>query len=85
MSAILDIITKKHKFEKPMPIQSQALPVIMSGRDCINIAKKGSGETLAYVLPMFRHIRDQHHVMSGEGPVALIMAPTRELAQQITS
>ncbi|CAA6654797.1 unnamed protein product [Spirodela intermedia] len=74
---------KKLNFEKPMPIQAQALPVIMSGRDCIGIAKTGSGKTLAFVLPMLRHIKDQPSLVSGDGPIGLIMAPTRELVQQI--
>jgi superfamily II DNA/RNA helicase len=55
----------------------------MSGRDCIGIAKTGSGKTLAFVLPMIRHIRDQSELRDGDGPIALIMAPTRELVQQI--
>ncbi|KAL8478908.1 hypothetical protein ACS0TY_030702 [Phlomoides rotata] len=76
---------KKMNFEKPMSIQAQALPVIMSGRDCIGIAKTGSGKTLAFVLPMLRHIKDQPPLMSGDGPIGLIMAPTRELVQQIHS
>ncbi|PSR89088.1 DEAD-box ATP-dependent RNA helicase [Actinidia chinensis var. chinensis] len=79
---ILDTI-KKLNFEKPMPIQAQALPIIMSGRDCIGIAKTGSGKTLAFVLPMLRHIKDQPPLMPGDGPIGLIMAPTRELVQQI--
>ncbi|KAK8939342.1 DEAD-box ATP-dependent RNA helicase 42 [Platanthera guangdongensis] len=83
-SKILDTI-KKLNFEKPMPIQAQALPVIMSGRDCIGIAKTGSGKTLAFVLPMLRHVKDQPPVVPGDGPIALIMAPTRELVQQIHS
>lgn len=81
---ILEMI-KKLNFEKPMPIQAQALPVIMSGRDCIGVAKTGSGKTLAFVLPMLRHIKDQPPLMSGDGPIGLIMAPTRELVQQIHS
>ncbi|KAI5674407.1 hypothetical protein M9H77_14771 [Catharanthus roseus] len=81
---ILETI-KKMNFEKPMPIQAQALPVIMSGRDCIGIAKTGSGKTLAFVLPMLRHIKDQPPLMPGDGPIGLIMAPTRELVQQIHS
>ncbi|KAL3840111.1 hypothetical protein ACJIZ3_024702 [Penstemon smallii] len=81
---VLDTI-KKLNFEKPMPIQAQALPIIMSGRDCIGIAKTGSGKTLAFVLPMLRHIKDQPPLVSGDGPIGLIMAPTRELVQQIHS
>lgn len=53
-------------------------------RDCIGIAKTGSGKTLAFVLPMLRHIKDQTPLMQGDGPIALIMAPTRELVQQIS-
>ncbi|XP_004485495.1 DEAD-box ATP-dependent RNA helicase 45 [Cicer arietinum] len=83
-SKILEMI-KKLNFEKPMPIQAQALPIIMSGRDCIGIAKTGSGKTLAFVLPMLRHIKDQPPVVAGDGPIGLIMAPTRELVQQIHS
>ncbi|XP_049933774.1 DEAD-box ATP-dependent RNA helicase 42-like isoform X1 [Nymphaea colorata] len=79
---ILEVI-KKLNFERPMPIQAQALPIIMSGRDCIGIAKTGSGKTLAFVLPMLRHIKDQPPVVAGDGPIGLIMAPTRELVQQI--
>ncbi|XVE99571.1 hypothetical protein REPUB_Repub03eG0210700 [Reevesia pubescens] len=81
-SKILETI-RKLGYEKPMPIQAQALPVIMSGRDCIGIAKTGSGKTLAFVLPMLRHIKDQPPVVAGDGPIGLIMAPTRELVQQI--
>ncbi|XP_022765162.1 DEAD-box ATP-dependent RNA helicase 42 [Durio zibethinus] len=83
-SKILETI-RKLNYEKPMPIQAQALPIIMSGRDCIGIAKTGSGKTLAFVLPMLRHIKDQPPVVAGDGPIGLIMAPTRELVQQIHS
>eukprot|EP00899_Mesostigma_viride_P004601 jgi/Mesvir1/14141/Mv12277-RA.2 len=79
---VLDTL-KKLGCDKPMPIQSQALPVIMSGRDCIGIAKTGSGKTFAFVLPMLRHVMDQPPLAQGDGPIALIMAPTRELCQQI--
>ncbi|CAI5536977.1 unnamed protein product [Closterium sp. Naga37s-1] len=79
---VLDVL-RKMGFERPMPIQAQALPIVMSGRDCIGIAKTGSGKTLAFVLPMLRHIMDQPPLQSGDGPIGLILAPTRELVQQI--
>jgi ATP-dependent RNA helicase DDX46/PRP5 len=79
---ILDIIRAKD-FDNPTPIQAQALPAIMSGRDTIGIAKTGSGKTLAYLLPMFRHIKDQPPLKNLDGPIGLILAPTRELAVQI--
>uniref|UniRef100_A0A8C6T064 Probable ATP-dependent RNA helicase DDX46 n=1 Tax=Neogobius melanostomus TaxID=47308 RepID=A0A8C6T064_9GOBI len=75
---------KKQSYEKPTPIQAQAIPAIMSGRDLIGIAKTGSGKTIAFLLPMFRHIMDQRPMEESEGPIAVIMTPTRELALQIT-
>jgi ATP-dependent RNA helicase DDX46/PRP5 len=51
------------RFEKPTPIQAQAIPAAMSGRDLIGIAKTGSGKTLAYLLPMLRRIEKRE----GEG------------------
>jgi ATP-dependent RNA helicase DDX46/PRP5 len=53
----------------------------MSGRDLIGIAETGSGKTLAYLLPLVRHIRDQRPLAQSEGPIGLILAPTRELVQ----
>ena len=55
----------------------------MSGRDVIGVAKTGSGKTIAFLLPLFRHIKDQRSLEQMEGPVALVMTPTRELAVQI--
>lgn len=80
---VLELL-KKHGFEKPTPIQAQAIPAVMSGRDLIGIAKTGSGKTLAFLLPMFRHILDQAPLEDDDGPIAVIMTPTRELAMQIT-
>ena len=55
----------------------------MSGRDIIGVAKTVSGKTIAFILPMFRHIKDQRPLLTMEGPIAIIMTPTRELATQI--
>uniref|UniRef100_A0A182TJW9 Probable ATP-dependent RNA helicase DDX46 n=1 Tax=Anopheles melas TaxID=34690 RepID=A0A182TJW9_9DIPT len=76
-------VLRKLGFEKPTPIQCQAIPAIMSGRDLIGIAKTGSGKTLAFILPMFRHLLDQPPLEDGDGPIAIIMTPTRELCMQI--
>ncbi|XP_065086315.1 probable ATP-dependent RNA helicase DDX46 [Ochlerotatus camptorhynchus] len=76
-------VLRKLGFAKPTPIQCQAIPAIMSGRDLIGIAKTGSGKTLAFILPMFRHILDQPPLEDGEGPISIIMTPTRELCMQI--
>jgi ATP-dependent RNA helicase DDX46/PRP5 len=71
------------QLKEPFPIQKQAIPAIMCGRDVIGVAKTGSGKTLAFLLPMLRQILDQPPLMDGEGPIGLIMAPARELANQI--
>ena len=59
----------RHSYERPTPIQAQAIPAVMSGRDLIGIAKTGSGKTLAFVLPMLRHILDQSPIDEGDGPI----------------
>lgn len=73
----------KQAYEKPTPIQCQALPIVLSGRDIIGIAKTGSGKTAAFVLPMIVHIMDQPELEKEEGPIGVVCAPTRELAHQI--
>ncbi|KAM1166510.1 hypothetical protein PS1_026104 [Malus domestica] len=74
---------KKQDYQKPTPIQCAALPIVLSGRDIIGIAKTGSGKTAAFVLPMIVHIMDQPELQKEEGPIGVICAPTRELAHQI--
>lgn len=73
----------KSEYTKPTPIQSQAIPAALSGRDIIGIAKTGSGKTAAFIWPMILHIMDQKELKPGDGPIGLILAPTRELSQQI--
>ncbi|KAK6015449.1 DEAD/DEAH box helicase [Ostertagia ostertagi] len=58
---------KRLNYTKPTPIQAQAIPCIMAGRDLIGIAKTGSGKTLAFLIPMFRHILDQPELEEGVG------------------
>jgi ATP-dependent RNA helicase DDX5/DBP2 len=55
----------------------------LSGRDVVGIAATGSGKTLAYTLPSIVHINAQPYLEPGDGPIVLILAPTRELAIQI--
>lgn len=78
----LDVI-KRLNYTAPTSIQAQAIPAIMSGRDVIGVAKTGSGKTIAFLLPLFRHIKDQRPLEQMEGPLAIVMTPTRELATQI--
>lgn len=74
---------KAQGFEKPTAIQSQGWPMALSGRDVVGIAETGSGKTLTYCLPAIVHINAQPLLAPGDGPIVLILAPTRELAVQI--
>eukprot|EP00889_Picochlorum_renovo_P004164 jgi/Picre1/31194/NNA_006548.t1 len=75
-------------YTKPSPIQMASIPLGLQQKDVIGVAETGSGKTAAFVIPMLEYIRRQP-VMAGnpdieaEGPYAIVLAPTRELAQQI--
>eukprot|EP01103_Thecamoeba_quadrilineata_P011585 TRINITY_DN2794_c0_g1_i1.p1 TRINITY_DN2794_c0_g1~~TRINITY_DN2794_c0_g1_i1.p1 ORF type:complete len:515 (-),score=68.69 TRINITY_DN2794_c0_g1_i1:7-1551(-) len=73
----------KQGFDAPTAIQSQGWPIALKGRDVIGLAETGSGKTLAFVLPAIVHINAQPLLGKGDGPIVLILAPTRELALQI--
>lgn len=71
-------------YTEPTPIQAQGWPIALSGRDMIGIAETGSGKTMAFLLPAVIHINAQTALQHNEsGPICLVLAPTRELAQQI--
>ncbi|KAF4348078.1 hypothetical protein CsatB_030298 [Cannabis sativa] len=72
-----------HEYTRPTSIQAQAMPVALSGRDLLGCAETGSGKTAAFAIPMIQHCLAQSPVRRGDGPLALVLAPTRELAQQI--
>ncbi|KAJ3297893.1 ATP-dependent RNA helicase ddx42 [Rhizoclosmatium sp. JEL0117] len=73
----------KAGFSTPTAIQQQAVPVVLNGRDLTAVSKTGSGKTAAFVWPMIVHMMDQPELEWGDGPIGLILAPTRELASQI--
>ncbi|SPO02904.1 probable ATP-dependent RNA helicase dbp2 [Cephalotrichum gorgonifer] len=74
---------KAQGFPAPTAIQSQGWPMALSGRDVVGIAETGSGKTLTYCLPAIVHINAQPLLAPGDGPIVLVLAPTRELAVQI--
>ncbi len=79
---VLNVI-ERAGYAAPFAVQAQSLPVIMSGRDMIGVARTGSGKTMAYTLPLLRHAADQPPLVDGDGPIGLVMVPTRELAMQV--
>ena len=77
---------EKMKYLKPSPIQMAAIPLGLQFRDVIGVAETGSGKTAAFVFPMLVYIMSQPKMteeVAQNGPYAVVMAPTRELAQQI--
>ncbi len=70
-------------YETPTPIQSQAIPHLMEGRDLMGCAQTGTGKTAAFALPILDRLSRVQRASDRRGPRALILAPTRELALQI--
>ena len=84
---LLRALTQVMKYKDPTPIQRQAIPIGMQRRDMIGIAETGSGKTAAFGVPLVQYILQlpqtvQRSVVE-QGPLALVLAPTRELALQI--
>ena len=77
---LLDSLDAMH-FDECTPVQEAAIPLILEGKDVIACAQTGTGKTAAYLLPLLNNLLTDQH--DPDGINALIMAPTRELAQQI--
>ena len=74
---------KKKGFDCPTEVQSRAIPLVLSGKDVIARAHTGSGKTLAYLLPMIHKIMRDQEIHFLNNPRALVLVPTRELANQV--
>ncbi|KAL1522729.1 hypothetical protein AB1Y20_017704 [Prymnesium parvum] len=80
---VLRFIAEK-KYEGLTPIQAQSLPISIAGRDLIGVAQTGSGKTMGFLIPLlWEAMNVRRDDPSALGPLAVILAPTRELAQQI--
>ena len=73
-------ILKKAGISKPMPVQEQVIPALFAGKDVIARAQTGTGKTLAFLIPLMEKIDANKKYVQ-----ALIIAPTRELAMQIST
>lgn len=78
-------VIRRSEYTQPTPIQAQAIPAALLGRNVIGIAVTGSGKTAAYLWPMIVHIMGQPDLKRGDGPIGLVLVPTRELALQVYS
>jgi len=73
--------TADQGYETPSPIQAQAIPAVLSGKDVMAAAQTGTGKTAGFTLPLLQRLSEKPR--AGKGPRALILAPTRELAAQV--
>ena len=82
-SKVVQFLRSK-RYEQPTPIQAQALPVALAGHDVVGVAQTGSGKTMGFLLPLFWEVAAARADPKNKiGPLAVVLAPTRELAQQI--
>ncbi len=72
------------EFHTPTPIQQQAIPLLLEGHDLLGCAQTGSGKTAAFGLPMLQHMARNPRPLTSRSTRALVLAPTRELALQIS-
>ena len=64
-------------FKAPTPIQAQGFSIALSGADFVGVAQTGSGKTLGFMLPAIIHCNNQDYLERGDGPIVLVLAPTR--------
>lgn len=83
LAAPLNTALEELGYTTPTPIQLQAIPDVLKGRDLMGIAQTGTGKTAAFSLPLLNHIHLKDAEPPKKGARALILAPTRELASQI--
>lgn len=74
----------EENYTTPTPIQSQAIPPVMSGRDLVGIAQTGTGKTAAFALPILNHLAVNRSGLTKKSARILVLSPTRELSGQIT-
>jgi superfamily II DNA/RNA helicase len=73
----------RNNWTAPTSIQSVGWPMALSGHDVVGIAQTGSGKTASFIIPGIVHINHQPYLEQGDGPIVLVLVPTRELAQQV--
>lgn len=79
---ILEMLAAE-RYTIPTPIQAQAIPHVLAGRDLLGIAQTGTGKTAAFALPILHRLDAQRRAAPRRGCRVLVLAPTRELASQI--
>src|SRR3954469_1177124 len=67
-------------YEEPTPIQQQTIPPLIEGKDLLGQAATGTGKTAAFALPILQRLVNEGRT---QGPIAVVLVPTRELAMQV--
>lgn len=83
LAAPLQKALQLKNYTTPSPIQAQAIPHILQGEDMMGVAQTGTGKTAAFALPILHHLHEQPKPLMRKTARALILAPTRELAEQL--
>ncbi len=82
-SALMKAITDSG-YTTPTPVQAQAIPAVLAGKDLMVSAQTGTGKTAAFMLPALHRLNEKPMIANCKGPRILVLVPTRELAQQVT-
>jgi superfamily II DNA/RNA helicase len=84
---VIGAFLRQEHIESPLPLQKKCWPAVLRGENVYVIAQPGSGKTLSYLLPIACKLVDLGHSMTTRplGPLALVLLPTRELAQQVAA
>ena len=73
----------QEQYTTPTPIQNDAIPVVLAGRDIVGIAQTGTGKTAAFALPILNRLANNRKPLEKKSPRVLVLSPTRELSGQI--
>ncbi|MDO7609349.1 MAG: DEAD/DEAH box helicase, partial [Crocinitomicaceae bacterium] len=79
--SLLELLDKEN-YKSPYPIQKEAIPMVLKGKDVLGIAQTGSGKTASYVLPILSTLNHKQRAKDRQVDV-LVLVPTRELAEQV--
>ncbi len=77
LNEVLETSLRHMKYDKPTPIQAQAIPVALEGRDVLGSAQTGTGKTAAFAIPLVQHL------LNNERSAGIVLTPTRELGKQV--
>lgn len=84
IASIFEQSLAEAKYLTPSKIQEQAIPSLLEGQDVLGIAQTGTGKTAAFGLPLLQRLHEDKHAGKSRDPRGLVLAPTRELAMQIS-